>query len=797
MKKILVRLMLAMCVAITSTMSVLAQGSFAYQVVIRDAEGHLISNKTIGMKLKLMHDNVACYEETQNTVTNAYGQASIMVGDGENKIGSFDAVPWSSLNIMLKVELDLENDGTFTDFAEMQIQPVPYALYAASAEPATEIVATAGSDTDAPLFSVKDKDGNIVFAVYRDGVRIFADDSVYADKYIKHGFVVCRRVDTKDGDEELFSVDATGTKVYVGGDGSKTMKHGFAVSGLKATKDGADDIFVVDAEGTHVLIDDDAKTMKHGFAVSGLKATKDDADLTYMTVNADGTQVFVGGDGKTMKHGFAVSGLKATKDGADDIFVVDADGTQVLIDDESKTMKHGFAVSGLKATKDGVEDKYLTVNASGTKVYVDADESKTMKHGFAVSGLKATKDADPDNYFVVDGTGTQVLIDEDSKTMKHGFAVSGLKATKDGQPKSYMSITDTLTAFYLNSTASGKSTFSIFNMNNGDTIVGVDSEYVDFGAHLRVAGDIAHAANYDTLPETLCMLIPNSTETNTLDLTTYIFYYYMDLLQNWQEEDVIDINLVQDSKFIKEIDIDEGNVELSVELPSLSYGVLGQGKKYCIDNLSLCVSQTNSHDYRLLPLKIVVDGFESLEEYGNVDNLYCTINYELYQGADTCSVKRYCYVKDNEIENVWEFEWKTGIMKGKYVYPDEYPIYEYEYKQNRWSPSDKEGVADFVEYLSGFNNLYICSGNEVPSFLEYKRQIGGTECSVQEIIEQADYSITKKTIWHGVTLDYSNDNFTAKCKSVDFDLDANFNEYDNGLLDFYQEINPDFKPMSK
>ena len=107
----------------------------------------------------------------------------------------------------------------------------------------------AKTNTEEALFEVKDKDGNVVFAVYPNAVRVYVDEDAKSDdKAIATGFAVAgRRAGAKAGaGKEIFAVNAEGTKVYVDEPtttttGSKAIATGFAVAGRRAgAKDGAD-----------------------------------------------------------------------------------------------------------------------------------------------------------------------------------------------------------------------------------------------------------------------------------------------------------------------------------------------------------------------------------------------------------------------------------------------------------------------------------------------------------------------------------------------------------------------------
>lgn len=501
MKTMLRRVVAMVCLMVAMVATVEAQNSFAYQAVIRNAKGELVSNQEISMQFSLVYEGQVVYCEIHKPTTNQYGNIQVNVGEGQKVSGSFAAVPWSTMKVMMKIEVDPQGGTNYIDLGTIQLQPAPYAMYAAEAGAVSTIQpGEPKSDGDA-LFEVKDKNGNVVFAVYRDGVRVFVDDAD-STKAMATGFAVAGRRAAKEGeDADIFSVTAEGTQVFVSEEdtaGGKPMATGFAVAGRRAAKDMNADLFTVNSTGTQIYINNDVeagKPMATGFAVAGRRAAKDDttgsnqndkyleinADGTrvyidddsadnsdkpirtgfavagrraakgesgssregskYMEINADGTQIYVDDkSGKPMATGFAVAGRRAAKGENIKLFEVNSYGTQIYIETSSKAMRTGFAVAGRRAAKDGVTNKYLVIDADGTCIYVDYEEAKAMQTGFAVAGRRAAKDGTPNTILSVDNVdGTRAYIDDvDGKAMATGFAVAGRRAAKEGEK--FMSI---------------------------------------------------------------------------------------------------------------------------------------------------------------------------------------------------------------------------------------------------------------------------------------------------------------------------------------------------------------------
>ncbi len=481
MKNFMRKMVSAICLLVAMAATAEAQNSFAYQAVIRTAKGELVSNQEVGMRISLIYNDQTIYSETHTPKTNQYGNVQVKVGEGTVEKGSFAAVPWSTMQVMMKIEADPNGGTNYIDLGSIQLQPAPYAMYAPTAGAVSTVQAGDPKSDSAALFEVKDKDGNVVFAVYPDGVRVFVNDSdstkaartgfavqgrraakdgeeanyfeVTADgtqvfveetdtaagKAARTGFAVSGRRAAKDVNADLFTVGSSGTQVYIDEDAAKAARTGFAVQGRRAAKDGDSDKYLeINPDGTRVYIDneeDSTKAVRTGFAVQGRRAAKDDADSKIFEINADGTRVYVD-DEKAVRTGFAVQGRRAAKGSTPKLFEVNSYGTQIYIETEGKPMSTGFAVSGRRAAKGGQNVKYLVIDADGTRIYVDYDEAKAMRTGFAVSGRKAAKDGEQNTILEVNNQeGTRAYVDDiEGKAMPTGFAVSGRKAAKDGEP---------------------------------------------------------------------------------------------------------------------------------------------------------------------------------------------------------------------------------------------------------------------------------------------------------------------------------------------------------------------------
>ena len=369
-KMLKIKMSLLTGILLTTAIATAQPQGFSYQAVVRDSNGELVKNQNVGIQLTLADSTgtKTMYRETQTATTNSYGVLSVTVGNGiPDNNTSLSGVDWASGKVWLHISIDVKGGVDYTNMGATKIQAVPVALYAASSGNGVQNNNTTAT-SDNTLFEVKDKDGNVVFAVYPNGVHVYIDTADHNDK---------------------------------------ARRSGFLVTGRTATKGETADLLAVDVDGTHVYIDPDseAKARRSGFLVTGRTATKDGIMPNYLTVDDEGTKVFVDdeleSDAKARRSGFIVTGRTATKDDATNYLKVATDGTQVRFDsDDSKARRSGFIVTGRTATKNGEESDMLEVTADSTRIYVDGNG----KNGFGINNRDAENNigymnVTPENFF--------------------------------------------------------------------------------------------------------------------------------------------------------------------------------------------------------------------------------------------------------------------------------------------------------------------------------------------------------------------------------------------------------------
>ena len=454
MKKVL--LFVATFVIATFT-QVVAQNSFSYQAVIRD-NGEVISSKEIALRISLMQGSETYYQETQKTTTNAYGNININVGEGTVISGSMDLVPWQTMQVMMKLEVDAAGGSDFVELGKVQIRPAPYAMYA---EKTSTTIQSTDTNSTEPIFAVKNSKGELLFAVYEDGVKVYVDMDETGSKAAKSKFAVAGRSSSKAEDVDLFTIDANGTKVYVDEtNDSKAAKSKFAVAGRSSSKE-TSELLTIDNSGSTFYVDDTTTS-------------------------------------KAAKSKFAVAGRSSSKAKATQMLTIDGEGTIVYVDEidsNSKAAKSKFAVAGRSSSKSETAT-VLSIDANNSIFYVDTEEpttSKAAKSKFAVAGRSSSKST-ADDMFTIDYVGTTVYIDETttSKAAKSKFAVAGRSSSKEDN--NYLVVNTDSTRFYINDDADNASGFAVVGKSSSNALLSMNKDSVNFKTSMYVTGEVQTAS---------------------------------------------------------------------------------------------------------------------------------------------------------------------------------------------------------------------------------------------------------------------------------------------------------------
>ncbi|MBQ0029389.1 MAG: hypothetical protein KBT32_03025, partial [Bacteroidales bacterium] len=111
--------------------------SISYQAVVRDAEGALVSESPVGVKVVIVKSNGdEVYAETRTVTSNKNGLISFAIGDeNASSSQSLSDVDWASGPFFVRCSVDLTGSGEYTLSLTTQLTSVPYALYAEKVSP--------------------------------------------------------------------------------------------------------------------------------------------------------------------------------------------------------------------------------------------------------------------------------------------------------------------------------------------------------------------------------------------------------------------------------------------------------------------------------------------------------------------------------------------------------------------------------------------------------------------------------------------------------------------------------------
>lgn len=110
--------------------------AISYQAVARDAQGKVVSEKTIGVKVEILKgsaDGSVVFSETHTPTSSKTGTVNLLIGQGIAGNGTFASIDWGSDTYFLQLSMDLAGRSNYVKVSTTQMLPVPYALYAAKA----------------------------------------------------------------------------------------------------------------------------------------------------------------------------------------------------------------------------------------------------------------------------------------------------------------------------------------------------------------------------------------------------------------------------------------------------------------------------------------------------------------------------------------------------------------------------------------------------------------------------------------------------------------------------------------
>jgi len=305
------KLLICFCILTSSFYLLTAQvpQGFNYMAIARNNLGEVLPDQDLEITVGIL-SNIApvtiVWEESHSVRTNDYGLFQIVVGDPDatrletSSVDNFSDIEWQIQPMYLRTVVDESEMGTARLFS------VPYAMVAGSAYngignpfvmngdtvvftnnvgigtdmPYKAKLAVMGDNpiSEDPLFEVKRQDGQTMFAVYNQGIRI----NVPMNNAIKGA------------------------------------KGGFAIGGFDGSKGETYDLFTLNKDSARIYLDktpDLGKGAKGGFAIGGFDISKNDNIQEYLSITPDSARIYVKDAGKGAKGGFAIGGFDTSEKG--------------------------------------------------------------------------------------------------------------------------------------------------------------------------------------------------------------------------------------------------------------------------------------------------------------------------------------------------------------------------------------------------------------------------------------------------------------------------------------------------
>jgi hypothetical protein len=273
---------------------------FNYQAIVRNTSGDILQNKNVKVKVAIHTTptgGAPLWDEEHALTTSQFGLVTFVVGTGSNISGTltdFSKIPWAAQTLYLRTYVQYPVGGSYTEMGTTQIWSVPYSLVAKDiVRPIDSLtIKSKSSDLNDAIFEVKNKNGQTVFAVYNEGVRVYVSDG--KTKGLKGGFAVGGfGTDTKAESTKYLFVDKDSVRIYLDTNPlTKGLKGTFAVGGYDLTKGpgSVQNYLNIGADSIRMYIDKSSKGLKGGFAVGGFDMTKG-GSARYLNIATDASGI--------------------------------------------------------------------------------------------------------------------------------------------------------------------------------------------------------------------------------------------------------------------------------------------------------------------------------------------------------------------------------------------------------------------------------------------------------------------------------------------------------------------------
>ncbi len=433
---------------------------FNYMSVARDGNGDILKEKDLGVRIAILEEDLTVvWEEEHLVTTNNDGLFQLIVGDpsatpvGTGYVDDFSDIDWTLQSYKIKTSISLET-GVWLEMGTAQLLSVPYSMvsnysYENAGNPFTmngdtiimmhsvDVIGNYPKEIEAALFEVKRQDGQTMFAVYNQGVRI------------------------------NIPLDYTGIK---------GVKGGFSIGGFSGTKDDplVHDLFTLNKDSARIFMDQTpnlSKGAKGGFAIGGFGYTKQDEIQDYLFIGSDSARIYVKDElgTKGVKGGFAIGGFGAEKGSSTNFMDITSENYFIGHETGTKVLEDALynSVLGYKAARNLTSGKYNTVigyladsslTSGSNNIIIGASAGRkltTGKHNTLI-GNSAGFNHTSQEYNVMIGTTA-------------GYNVTGSFNTFMGINAGYKIQSGT------NNTFLGTNAGAMLEEGNGNTIIGIDA----------------------------------------------------------------------------------------------------------------------------------------------------------------------------------------------------------------------------------------------------------------------------------------------------------------------------------
>lgn len=106
---------------------------FNYQAIARDADGLLLENTNVGIRISVLQGSSSgseVYSEEHSPTTNDFGLFNLQVGTGSNVSGDLSTIDWGADSYFIQVEFDEDGGSNYTVMSSSELVSVPYSLLA-------------------------------------------------------------------------------------------------------------------------------------------------------------------------------------------------------------------------------------------------------------------------------------------------------------------------------------------------------------------------------------------------------------------------------------------------------------------------------------------------------------------------------------------------------------------------------------------------------------------------------------------------------------------------------------------